>query len=381
MLPSEKGFLSGSWDGTLRVSIMTPSCISMSVEILQEWDLNTGQTVRTYPTHGAQISSIALRPSSHSATPTSLPVGDVEDAEDERERISVSIGPDFYNEPEDPPPETTDTPTKATETIDPSTPAPEVAGDVIMSPKAESYDPLFDDDAEGEEVPVSGDVTMTVTPTKGTSIAQQVPDSQSQVPNLALPSMGNQASESNSASTPLFTTQTQISSRPGVSNIPILSPTTYKTFSDDVLLTSSMDGRVVLIDRRAPTYSGTGVSRLVAGDKAPPWCMSAIWSGNGTQVLAGRRNGTIDIWDVRKSSSSSSSNLLNTLRTPAESGPVSCIVAFPDGRHIATASQDNVRLWNTTELSTSDDMAKKRGRPPFKIIAGHHGGIISSMCE
>ena len=46
----------------------------------------------------------------------------------------------------------------------------------------------------------------------------------------------------------------------------------------------------------------------------------------------------MDIWDVRRSSSSTSSvpNLLRTLRTPAESGPVSCIVPFPDGRHVAT---------------------------------------------
>lgn len=65
----------------------------------------------------------------------------------------------------------------------------------------------------------------------------------------------------------------------------------------------------------------------------------ACWSGDGNQVLAGRRNGTVDIWDVRRSSSSSSSrapNLLRTLKTPPESGFISCVVGFMDGRHIAT---------------------------------------------
>lgn len=62
----------------------------------------------------------------------------------------------------------------------------------------------------------------------------------------------------------------------------------------------------------------------------------ACWSGNGNQILAGRRNGTIDLWDVRRTSSSTAPNILRTLKTPIESGPVSCVVAFPDGQHIAT---------------------------------------------
>jgi transcriptional activator SPT8 len=61
---------------------------------------------------------------------------------------------------------------------------------------------------------------------------------------------------------------------------------------------------------------------------------------------------------------------------------------MPDGRHVATASQDNIRLWNTYEYFHDDKLAaggegmkKRGGLPPFKIIAGHHGGIVSSMRE
>lgn len=41
-----------------------------------------------------------------------------------------------------------------------------------------------------------------------------------------------------------------------------------------------------------------------------------------------------------------------------------------------------MRLWNTAEYYAQEDsMKKSKSRPPFKIIAGHHGGTISSMRE
>lgn len=126
---------------------------------------------------------------------------------------------------------------------------------------------------------------------------------------------------------------------------------------------------MTLTDRRV----GGGVGRLVSD--APPLCMSASFLGPN-QVLAGRRNGTIDIWDIRRTSSTSPS-LLRALRTPIESGVVSCVVGLPDGKHVAAASQDNIRLWNTAEYEEK----KKGSRPPFMIIAGHHGGTVSSMGE
>ena len=67
-------------------------------------------------------------------------------------------------------------------------------------------------------------------------------------------------------------------------------------------------------------------------------CAQACWSMNGAQIYAGRRNGTIDVWDVRqlgRSGPSEVPRLLKTLRNPVSSGVVSCVAAFPDGRHIA----------------------------------------------
>lgn len=46
----------------------------------------------------------------------------------------------------------------------------------------------------------------------------------------------------------------------------------------------------------------------------------------------------------------------------------------------SSASQDNLRLWNVFGLDDSDtSMYRSRPSVPFKIIAGHHGGIISQI--
>lgn len=54
---------------------------------------------------------------------------------------------------------------------------------------------------------------------------------------------------------------------------PLLDPTSYSTYSSELLLTASIDGQVILWDRRVQT-SGTGVGRLWMSEKTPPWCLS-----------------------------------------------------------------------------------------------------------
>ena len=46
---------------------------------------------------------------------------------------------------------------------------------------------------------------------------------------------------------------------------------------------------------------------------------------------------------------------------------------------VFSASSDNIRLWNASEGADSDVTGKTRSGVPFKIIPGHHGGIISQM--
>jgi hypothetical protein len=47
----------------------------------------------------------------------------------------------------------------------------------------------------------------------------------------------------------------------------------------------------------------------------------------------------------------------------------------------ASASVDNLRLWNVTEAAEPDASGKVRSGAQFKIIPGHHGGYISQLRE
>lgn len=60
---------------------------------------------------------------------------------------------------------------------------------------------------------------------------------------------------------------------------------------------------------------------------------------------------------------------LRALRLPRGSGPVSSVAVMPNNRHIVCGSFDNVRLWDL----------EATGQVPFKIVAGHHGGMISHI--
>lgn len=177
------------------------------------------------------------------------------------------------------------------------------------------------------------------------------------------------------------------SSAPAPKHIPpVLDASRWATFSPDVLLTASIDGQIVLWDKRVqspghdPFNGWQGVGRLYMSEKTRPWCMSAAWSADGNQIYAARRNGLVEVYDVRQTGSSKHApRIWKTIRNPPSSGDVSCVVAFPDSKHIACASIDNIRLWNVAETGESDASMKPRSGVQFKIIPGHHGGLVSQM--
>ncbi|TYJ58233.1 hypothetical protein B9479_001058 [Cryptococcus floricola] len=384
LLPEEKSFISGSWDGTVK-----------------EWDLNTGQASRSYPSHKAQISSIALRPTGLSSSPPSSPAPQKDEDGEETgnglaANINVSVGPDFFQK-KDGPSENESSLDKVNEGKKPNGESGDVDMASATTPNSGAVDSLFGDEASESDqppasiLPTNEPPPSLPSPDKPKTLGLALPG---QRPTITIPPQQPQAQSRGQnqvsqqippgpPSAPLFKPLLPTSAKQAAADhIPVLSPAGYKNYSDDVLLTSSMDGQLVLIDRRVPSYegAGAGVGRLVAGEKTPPWCMSATWLSNGNQVLAGRRNGTVEVWDVRKGSNAANTNILRTLRTPAGSGPISSVVAFPDGQHIATASTDNLRLWNAAELFQPEDSIKRsKGKTPFRIIAGHHGGTISSM--
>lgn len=92
----------------------------------------------------------------------------------------------------------------------------------------------------------------------------------------------------------------------------------------NVFMTTSVDGQVLLWDRRTEKET----SKVGIPEKTPPWAMSACWSTDGSKIYVGRRNGTVDEWDT------TGQKLVQSLRMPLNSGPVYNVAAMPNGKHI-----------------------------------------------
>ena len=108
-----------------------------------------------------------------------------------------------------------------------------------------SFDPLFDD------------------------VPEEIPQSQSALPTESKLAMPGGAQPQTPLPQPRLTTFIP----PPKNAPPLLDFESYSTYSPELLLTASIDGQVILWDRRVQT-SGTGVGRLWMSEKTPPWCLS-----------------------------------------------------------------------------------------------------------
>lgn len=118
-----------------------------------------------------------------------------------------------------------------------------------------SFDPLFDDpDVDGLDDASEADFKV---PT---------------APQLSMPQATSQPSVA--ASQPQRQQLGAGAAAPAPKNAPpVLDPLSFTMFSPDVLMTASIDGQVMLWDRRVNT-PGRGVGRLWMSEKTPPWCVS-----------------------------------------------------------------------------------------------------------
>lgn len=115
-----------------------------------------------------------------------------------------------------------------------------------------SFDPLFDDDPEESQQ------SHSVIPTES---------------QLAIPGDTQPQHPLPQAPPPPPPRPAATSIPPPKNAPPLLNPISYSTYSPELLLTASIDGQVILWDRRVQT-SGTGVGRLWMSEKTPPWCLS-----------------------------------------------------------------------------------------------------------
>eukprot|EP00158_Paraphelidium_tribonemae_P002395 Partr_v1_DN25329_c0_g1_i5_m21972 putative Transcription factor SPT8 len=132
----------------------------------------------------------------------------------------------------------------------------------------------------------------------------------------------------------------------------------------NLFLSSGFDGTVLIWDSRLEQPF-----RMLdpTPNNIPPFCLSAKWGVRGNKIYCGRREESVDEWY-----SDSAALTGARLQLPHNSGPVSAVMPVAENR-ILCASSDNLRLWNASP-NPADDLAV-----PFKIIPGHHGGMISDM--
>ncbi|TPX63385.1 hypothetical protein SpCBS45565_g06636 [Spizellomyces sp. 'palustris'] len=139
---------------------------------------------------------------------------------------------------------------------------------------------------------------------------------------------------------------------------------------DSLLMATSYDGAVLLFDQRHP--SGIGRKLVASMSGAPPWTVSASWSADGRRIYCGRRNATVDEFDVAEG------RLIRTIRLPRDSGPVSYVTALPNNRHLLCASQDIIRLWDLDLTTDSSQTQRDVPAPAQSVTDGRETGQSST---
>ncbi|KAI8999427.1 WD40-repeat-containing domain protein [Gaertneriomyces semiglobifer] len=144
-----------------------------------------------------------------------------------------------------------------------------------------------------------------------------------------------------------------------------VSPSTssHPTAEDSLLMATSYDGNVYLFDQRVPNGTGKKLPPSLSG--APPYALSACWSADGKRIYCGRRNSTVDEFDVAEG------RVIRTIRLPRDSGAVTCVTGMPNNRHILCASQDTVRLYDLDLAPDSKQLtAPSTPVPPPSVPRG-----------
>ncbi|KAI0130404.1 transcription factor SPT8 [Xylariales sp. AK1849] len=152
-------------------------------------------------------------------------------------------------------------------------------------------------------------------------------------------------------------------------------PTYYDTTqtSDSTFLSASIDGTLRIWDRRVPNP----VARIGNRFGVPPWCMGTCWSPDGNWIYVGRRNGTVEEFNVAKATGGRKGwQPERVFKFPGGSGPVSCVRPMANGRHLICASHDILRLYDLR----ADEKGTKHAPPPFLIVPGPpRAGVISQL--
>jgi transcriptional activator SPT8 len=347
----EKSLLSGSWDKTIL-----------------DWDLNTGQVRTAFAPSASQISSIEPRPLSSLSVPA------------ESGNIVISNGTFSSNEGK-----------PLTNGVKSELPSQ----DTQEHPAVATPDSLFgdggDDDLFGDSAAVMSngggladdfgveDDEMSRAMTNGLQpedpVDQPMLDTGDQTADAA-PLDGDQPSHSVSGGE-MVNGELNSVDAPVANGLPHADDLERQgddenatqnsgspPNSDSTFLATSIDGAIRVWDRR----QSNPVARILPRN-TPPWCLSACWSPDGNSIYAGRRNNTVEEYDLRKGLKGPE----RVFRFPNGSGAVTSVKAMPNGRHLMCASYDILRLYDLKEPQT------QRSTVPFLIVPGHRTGVVAQL--
>ena len=287
----EKSVLSGSWDG-----------------IVYDWDLNTGQARREFPSSSGQISSVAFRPIStewQEIRNTAL----INGSSGGRDRgLPNGVGTNNGDGDEDAP------------------------GSPVESTR--SFGSLFGDDDDmgmGEEDEMSRAITNGL----GGDLSSLEDGGEGQKISNGDTIMTDDVTRIHSNETSGTRNNSTNGGFESNGFLPIASANGPSSSTDqNVFLASSMDGTLRIWDIR----ESKSIAVSTSSKGVPPWCMNSCWSTDGNFVYAGRRNGTVEEFSVHKGIGEAT----RTMKFPQGSGPVSALTALPNGRHL---------IWFVSEFS------------------------------
>lgn len=311
----EKSLLSGSWDKNVL-----------------DWDLNVGTVRTTFGSPAGQVSSIESRP--HSVLPVPQQLPDLPLINGMMKAQANGI-------------DQSDTPTGR---VMP-------AGSQLLPPQAGSPDSLFGSD-DGEDDLFGGSAGPVSAGGDRLAFGDDDDEFSRAIADGPLPVDGSNTLEDGSLTAsktprpsdrPGESSEALANGAQGGSTAPLANGLPHAhdlersnsvngentgpeltTTSDSTFMATSIDGTIRIWDRRQADPVARITPCTTAPFNTPLWCTSACWSPDGNFIYAGRRNGTIDEYDLHGRLSQPS----RVFRFPNGSGAVTSIKPMPNSRHL-----------------------------------------------
>ena len=353
----ERSLLSGSWDKTVL-----------------DWDLNVGKVRTSFAAGASQVSSVESRPMSSVPVPIEAPEQIVTNGTFSFTETNDTVMLNGVDEPDEPPllqdePQAQISPDSLFGGDDGDDDLFGDSGAAVMSNGANMDDAFGEPDdlpqSTADEAVFDDSADQMVQVPEATDDSQHKVDDDEDAP---VHMNGVVEQEENSAPS----TDTVVNELPHVDALEDVTKTEPLEEQQDAPETSvstfmatSIDGAIRIWDKR----QAEPVARVQPRGNTPPWCLNACWSPDGNNIYAGRRNGTVEEYDLRKGLRGPQ----RTFKFPGGSGAVTAVKAMPNGRHLICASYDILRLYDLKAPQTT------RSHVPFLIVPGHRTGTISQL--